>query len=158
MHLLLIKTSTTFDVIEPLLKFVLVFIIYIFIFWIIKLIYMDIKYLSRKSVTKKTNMPYLKLLNLIDNINFKLNESYIVGNRTYIGRNKNNDIVLETPFFSGKHTCIFKENNSYYIEDLNSKNGTFVNGQRVSGRPMGIKNGDIIQIGQIISFIFINEV
>ena len=48
-------------------------------------------------------MPCLKLLNLIDNINFKLNESYIVGNRTYIGRNKAMILFLKHQFSGSTH-------------------------------------------------------
>jgi pSer/pThr/pTyr-binding forkhead associated (FHA) protein len=136
---------------------IFILIIYTFMYRIINLIYLDIKFISRKSQSKRSNMPYLKLLNLIDNSNFKLSESYVIGNKTYIGRNSGNDIVLDAPFFSGKHACIFKQNNDFYVEDLGSKNGTFVNGQSIKNTPIIIKNGDIIQIGQIISFIFINE-
>ncbi|MEN8905227.1 MAG: FHA domain-containing protein [Clostridiales bacterium] len=145
------------DILVLIVKVVFILIIYTFIFWIIKLIYLDIKFISKKS-QKKSDMPYLKLLNLIDNINFKLSESYVIGNRTFIGRNRGNDIVLDAPFFSGKHACIFKQNNNYFIEDLGSKNGTFVNGQAIRNDPIPIKNGDIVQLGQIISFIFINEI
>jgi pSer/pThr/pTyr-binding forkhead associated (FHA) protein len=145
------------DILVLVVKVVFILIIYMFMAWIIRLIYLDIKFISRKSIQKKSNMPYLKLLNLIDNISFKLSESYVVGNRTFIGRNPGNDIILDAPFFSGKHACIFKHNNNFFIEDLGSKNGTFVNGQAVRNDPMPVKNGDIVQIGQIISFIFINE-
>jgi pSer/pThr/pTyr-binding forkhead associated (FHA) protein len=146
------------DILVLVVKVVFILIIYMFIFWIMRLIYLDIKFLSRKSMQRKSHMPYLKLLNLIDNINFKLSESYVVGNKTFIGRNRGNDIILDAPFFSGKHACIFKQNNDFFIEDLGSKNGTFVNGQTIRNDPMPIKNGDILQIGQIISFIFINEI
>ncbi|WP_269078347.1 FHA domain-containing protein [Caldanaerobacter subterraneus] len=40
-----------------------------------------------------------------------------------------------------------KRGNKFYIEDLNSTNGTFVNGKRV--RIARIKNGDVITLGDV---------
>lgn len=49
-----------------------------------------------------------------------------------IGRNKSNDIVISAPDVSGTHAIVTKlSKNVYLIEDLNSTNGTFINGQRV---------------------------
>ncbi|MFN0118661.1 MAG: FHA domain-containing protein [Elusimicrobiota bacterium] len=69
-----------------------------------------------------------------------------------IGRKPNNDIAIDHPTISGFHGKIKKMGDHYIIEDLNSTNGTFLNGQRIkSGR---IKHKDQVGIaGHVLEFI-----
>lgn len=66
-----------------------------------------------------------------------------------IGRDKSNDIVLNNPMISRFHGVIQKIKDDYYIHDLESSNGTFVNGKRVpKGKYVKIKASDVIEIGK----------
>lgn len=62
-----------------------------------------------------------------------------------VGRKDTNDIVIENLAVSGSHARLFKEGEAYFIEDLNSTNGTFVNGRKIAKQPL--KNGDVVLIG-----------
>ena len=62
-----------------------------------------------------------------------------------IGRKKDNDIVIDNQAVSGYHARIKKEANSLFVEDANSLNGTFINGQKISRGEL--HNGDVILIG-----------
>lgn len=62
-----------------------------------------------------------------------------------IGRKMGNDIIIDNQAISGFHARIVREDQTYHIEDLNSLNGTFLNGQKVS--KYVLKHGDIILIG-----------
>ncbi|HEX7535349.1 MAG TPA: FHA domain-containing protein [Syntrophales bacterium] len=62
-----------------------------------------------------------------------------------IGRKKDNDIVIDNQAVSGYHARIKKEANSLFIEDANSLNGSFINGQKISKGEL--HNGDVILIG-----------
>ncbi|HLW67487.1 MAG TPA: SpoIIE family protein phosphatase [Gemmataceae bacterium] len=53
---------------------------------------------------------------------------------TIIGRDPASDIVVPSSRTSGRHAMIVKLGNDYFIEDLDSLNGTFVNGQRLQQR------------------------
>lgn len=48
-----------------------------------------------------------------------------------VGRKPDNDVVIDNPAVSGHHLKIVKESNKFFVEDLNSTNGSFLNGQKV---------------------------
>ena len=62
-----------------------------------------------------------------------------------IGRQLSNDIILDDPHVSRNHCLIRSEGEQYVIEDLNSANGTYLNGERVTESPL--KEGSLIQVG-----------
>ena len=67
---------------------------------------------------------------------------------TTIGRDVNNAIVVDDQFASAQHAVLTYRGRTWYVEDLESTNGTFVNGARVDGvAPLGF--GDELQIGQV---------
>lgn len=66
-----------------------------------------------------------------------------------IGRNGENDIVINNPFVSGQHLKIVYRDAGYYLEDLGSRNGTLVNGVRVK-KPMLLAEGDQVSIGEVV--------
>ncbi|MBF7082333.1 FHA domain-containing protein [Desulfallas sp. Bu1-1] len=65
-----------------------------------------------------------------------------------LGRDYDNDVVLPGRFASGRHARIYLQNGQYWLEDLGSKNGTFLNGVPLT-RPAVLANGDQIKIGDI---------
>jgi len=68
-----------------------------------------------------------------------------------IGRGQDCDVVLEDGNASRRHCQIRKWAGRYSIEDLQSKNGTYLNGMKVSTAELG--DGDLIAIGdQMILF------
>ena len=76
--------------------------------------------------------------------------------RTTIGRNRNCQIVINNNTVSKDHAIIeFDEDYNCTIKDLNSSNGTYVNGEKLKTSPMKLRTGDKIQFGKYeIDFIF----
>lgn len=61
-----------------------------------------------------------------------------------LGRKPDNDIVLDNAAVSGHHCKLYESGGGWFVEDLNSTNGTFVNGRKTL--KAGLKNGDIVAI------------
>jgi predicted component of type VI protein secretion system len=74
-------------------------------------------------------------------------------NELFIGRDLSNDIVINDPEISRRHSRLFTQGNAFVLEDLGSTNGTFVNGQRLMG-PNVLRPGDVITFGERMSLVF----
>jgi len=70
---------------------------------------------------------------------------YALGDTTTLGRIPTNDIRLLDEMVSGHHAKIIRFQNNYFIEDISSTNGSFVNGKRI--RKCVLKDGDKISFG-----------
>ncbi|MQF69152.1 FHA domain-containing protein [SAR202 cluster bacterium AD-804-J14_MRT_500m] len=66
---------------------------------------------------------------------------------TIVGRSTDNDVVIDDLSVSRQHARITSENGLYYLEDLGSANGTYVNGIQSSGRQT-INPGSTIKVGK----------
>jgi hypothetical protein len=70
-----------------------------------------------------------------------------------IGRDITNDYVINDPEVSRHHMRFTRGADGYALEDLGSTNGTFVNGQRLSGaRPL--RSGDMIGLGETVTLTY----
>lgn len=75
-----------------------------------------------------------------------------LGQSCTIGRSSECELQLLDPLLSRHHTRMTLRDNEYWVEDLNSKNGTFLNGDRIDV-PLKLRKGDEVVIGNT-SFIF----
>lgn len=76
----------------------------------------------------------------------------IDGQRSVIGRNSDCDVPMEVAAVSRRHAAIVRERDDFFVEDLESRNGTFLNEERVEKR-MPLRDGDQLMIcGQIFRF------
>ena len=60
-----------------------------------------------------------------------------------IGRSRTCDLSIEDRFLSRRHARLYREGDTWLIEDLGSRNGTFVNGRRIEG-PEAVRPGDVL--------------
>lgn len=100
------------------------------------------KSLHRK---KEEISPTLVIVNK-GNEEYNLNDDNIS-----IGREEGNTIILENDLVSKQHAIIFKRKRTYFIKDLNSTNGTFINDKKtVPNKIYKLKDGDKIGIGPFV--------
>ncbi len=71
---------------------------------------------------------------------------------TLIGRHSGCDIVVDAPVVSARHFMILNRKGSYSVEDLDSRNGTFVNGHRVARRTRLFSGDRISVVGLTLVF------
>ncbi len=67
---------------------------------------------------------------------------------TPLGRDVNNAIVIDDPFASAEHAVLTYRGRTWYLEDLDSTNGSYVNGHPIDG-VAALGFGDEVQIGQV---------
>ena len=78
-------------------------------------------------------------------------ETYPLGDELTVGRGGGCGIVLTADqFVSTVHARVFRRGEDLLVEDLGSRNGTFVNGERVAA-PTRVKRGDRVQFGQTVA-------
>ena len=85
-----------------------------------------------------------KLIVSIDGVVIK--EVQLTKDRTTLGRRLYNDVVIDNLAVSGEHAVLQMSGNEIYLEDLNSTNGTYVNGKAV--RKQLLQSGDFVEIGR----------
>lgn len=72
-----------------------------------------------------------------------------------IGRKKSNTIDIDNLQVSNKHARIVKHAGNYFIEDLKSTNGTFLNNEKINKEPL--RDKDIITIGKHTLVILLED-
>ena len=85
-----------------------------------------------------------KMIVSIDGVVIK--EVEISQERTTLGRRPYNDIVIDNLAVSGEHATLQLSGNEVHVEDLNSTNGTYINGRAV--KKQLLQHNDTIEIGK----------
>jgi ABC transport system ATP-binding/permease protein len=70
-----------------------------------------------------------------------------------IGRDDSADLTIPSQAVSRRHARLIREGEIHEIEDLGSSNGTFVNGQKISGR-RALMSGDQIRLGRTVTLVY----
>jgi pSer/pThr/pTyr-binding forkhead associated (FHA) protein len=76
----------------------------------------------------------------------RLLREYTVGVGLTIGRLPDNAVVIDNPAVSGHHARVYSESGAVILEDLDSTNGTYVNGKHANRYVM--RHGDVVLIGK----------
>ncbi|GAB48797.1 FHA domain-containing protein FhaB/FipA [Mobilicoccus pelagius] len=66
-----------------------------------------------------------------------------------LGRNPECTLVIDDDYASGRHARVYADDASWYVEDLGSTNGTFVDGRRIT-EPTPLKEGTQLRIGTTV--------
>jgi pSer/pThr/pTyr-binding forkhead associated (FHA) protein len=85
-----------------------------------------------------------KMIVYIDGVVIK--EVQLTKDRTTLGRRPYNDIVIDNLAVSGEHAVMQMSGMDVTLEDLNSTNGTYVNGKAI--KKQSLKHGDAVEIGK----------
>jgi len=144
--------AEVYTILSSLLKYIFITIIYLFIFGIIRMIFLDIR--KSEMSHKKNELPkgtgYLELKSKKDSFYFDVESVYpLERDVIVIGRGANCDIAIDDLYMSTQHAQLWHEDNEWYIGDMGSTNGTYVNGEKMNEQPLILDNGDVIKVGQV---------
>lgn len=75
--------------------------------------------------------------------------TYDLGDELTVGRAGGCQVTLDDTYVSQLHARVFRRDGQFYVEDLGSTNGTYVNRRKVTA-PVAIRRGDRLQIGKTV--------
>lgn len=133
---------------STILKYIFVVIVLRFVYLIVRMIYLDISQMK----PGEAQGAYIHLLNPKETLQFHVQSEYYLQDSNVLGRDRSCDIPIDYIYLSKEHARIFKQGDDYYIEDLQSANGTEVNGQEIH-RPVLLQDKDLVSFVKL-NFIF----
>ncbi|WP_258359459.1 FHA domain-containing protein [Moorella sulfitireducens] len=128
------------------LRFIFVILIYLFLWHALKLMYLELAPEYKRS-RGTTGRPVLTVLET-KNPGIKKGERYTLGENITIGRDRQNDIVINDFHISARHAVIVRRGEEWQLLDMNSTNGTYVNGRLLNG-PVVLRPGDEVRLGGV---------
>ncbi len=158
--------NTPFDLFILVLRIALVFLLYFFIFLVVRTITREFNTTARRSRVASPDQvyepeDYRQPASVSGGVTGRLVVAEI-GNATTvqpglifelgpimpIGRRGNNAIILDDDFVSSEHALLAWRDNRWWLSDVASTNGTTLNGQPVT-RPLPVNWGDLIGVGRV---------
>lgn len=146
----IIHNLTLYEILSTILKYIFVYMIFRFLIDLVRMIYLDIDSIGKE---KEIDGAYLRLLTRRESLPYKVEDFYALNDDTIIGRGRQCDIRLNDRFLSKMHAHIVEDNGEYYLEDLGSSNGTYLNGEEISNAIL-LADRDVVAIGDS-EFLFI---
>jgi pSer/pThr/pTyr-binding forkhead associated (FHA) protein len=125
-----------------ILRIFLVIVLFSFIGWTIYTLYRDLKFQSQLSVTKKVPMITLSY----ESEDRMFQPTFSIPDFT-IGRDASCEIQLEDETISNRHARLTFKNQHWWVEDLVSTNGTYLNDEKVETATILI-SGDELRVGK----------
>ena len=74
-----------------------------------------------------------------------------------VGREPEMELRIQSPFISRNHAEIDREGDDFTIRDSGSKNGTYVNGSRITETPVTLKANDMISFSPEIKYLYLES-
>jgi hypothetical protein len=133
------------DLIIPFSRFAILILLYIFLALVAWVILRDLR--ASAAPSKKTVLGCLVVLEGGD-ASLMPGELIEIEAQNSVGRARENSIFIDDATVSARHALISYRHNRWWLRDLGSTNGTFVNNKPIQG-VTEIFNGDVIAIGQV---------
>ncbi|MGH2560982.1 MAG: FHA domain-containing protein [Thermomicrobiales bacterium] len=132
------------------LRLALVALLYLFLYQVARVTMREIVLLARRDEERPATGQTFAHLIVMDPAASELTtgETFSVASRTIVGRHVTCDVIIEEPYVSGEHAELSAVSGQWFLRDLSSTNGTFLNGERLDGYA-DIHPGDVVQFGRV---------
>jgi len=142
------------EIVYVTLRIVFLVLLYIFVFLVARTVYRELRPVparpaSARAPVKTTRGRRRAKLVMTDGTGRKKQASWELAGETVIGRAAECAISIDDEFTSNLHAKVYRSEGRYYVEDLGSTNGTYVNGRRIH-YPTELRGGDRIKIGRTV--------
>jgi pSer/pThr/pTyr-binding forkhead associated (FHA) protein len=147
------------ELVLNLLKYVFLIVLYIFVARAVKVVYLELRpspvRSSRSSrapapaprpPSKRSKKAFRRLVVIEGPLKGK---TFGLGEELTIGRAEKCHIVVDDTYVSQVHARFYANGDSYFIEDLGSTNGTYLNRRRITD-PTELSRGDRVKIGKTV--------
>lgn len=134
-----------------ILRLVLVVLLYAFLLWALYTLWNDLRMQTLALQAPQIPPITLEVTNLLDEqpATFDLPE-------ILVGRSASANYTIRNETVSSQHARLSYHHHQWWVEDLKSTNGTFLNGERV-GSPTVVMNGDELRCGQVNIRVTVHE-
>ena len=142
------------EIVYVTLRFVFLILLYVFVFMVAAMVYRELvpapaqATVKRASARPPSSRRKARLVIAGDGGRRKL-ASWELQGEVVIGRAPECVVSLDDEFASNQHAKIYQAEGRFYVEDLGSTNGTYVNGRRVH-YPTELRAGDRVKIGRTV--------
>ncbi len=127
-----------------LIRFLFLGLLYLFLFGVVRVLLRDLRSAAREPVTALG-----RLIVVASEIEEPpTGATFPLDAVATLGRDVNNTIVVDDPFASTEHAVLSFRGRAWYLEDLDSTNGTYLNGAPIDGLA-AVAFGDEIQVGRV---------
>jgi|SRR5579884_3168528 len=144
--------SLPFDWFILLLRLLFIFLLYFFLYQVVRVTSRELTALagaaSGRSVPPRQAAGGRLVVVEDGGPNLPAGTAFPLAPVSTIGRRPDCTVVLDEPFVSGEHGELRLSQGRWWLRDLGSTNGTFVNGSRVTV-PTGVQPGDTLQFGRV---------
>ena len=138
------------DPIAVLLKFAFLAVLYLFLLWIARSALKDLGR-SRPGPTNGSGgpadgIPRAPLLIVVGGGGLQAGAQFAIDGSATIGRSPQAEVRIDDSFASARHARVYEREGLYYVEDMGSTNGTYLNERRLSAQKQ-LRGEDRIRIG-----------
>ncbi|EKD88259.1 MAG: FHA protein [uncultured bacterium] len=130
-----------------ILRILMVVALYAFLIWVMVTIWSDLKFRSQILGQKKIPQILISTDGDPEAVKYTFTQNEVI-----IGREETCDIFIPDPVISARHARLVFRNTHWWIEDLMSTNGTYLNDERVES-PAILINGDELRVGKNILLV-----
>ena len=135
------------DPVGVLLQIGFIAILYLFLLWVARSALKDLRRPTGPGAADgRSRLARAPVIVVVGGGGLRVGASFAVNGAVTIGRSPQSEIRIDDGFASARHARVFERDGIYYVEDMGSTNGTYLNGRRLRTQEQ-LQPDDRIRIG-----------